>query len=117
MEMFKTEVSYFFQPRIVVCDKQCNKAWGINGRPRYFLSDPEEDPDDYAFKADEELGEAPEDTGHYEGGDGKPMYPLEHNRWCVRECERSVLVEPQDVDGVVLPDFSKLVLNKPGKES
>lgn len=90
--MNEAVITYCGQQAKVVCDRQCNKAWGINTRPRVQLSD---DEDDYAFLADGELGDAPIDPGTYEGQDGKPESPNEFpNRWCVRECERSSMSEP-----------------------
>lgn len=101
--MFTRDISYFFQPCTVACDGKCNKAWGINQRPRKYLSgDPNEAEtseewnrraDDFVWCADDELGEAPEDPGTYEGGHGKPSGPHNMNKWCTRECERSVLVD------------------------
>jgi hypothetical protein len=96
----------------VACDAKCDKAWGINNRPRVQLSD---DEDDYEFLADDELGAAPVDPGTYEGGHAKPdEVPEKHNKWCARECERSVLL-----DGLghgrfqpELEDFTKRVTNK-----
>lgn len=94
----------------LICDAKCDKAWGINSRPRIdFDSD---DPDDYAFKADGELGEAPECTGIWEGGDGKPRHDKDrHNKWCARECERSCIVDPNN--DFQLPDFSERRYNMP----
>jgi hypothetical protein len=76
---------------IVCCDAKCNKAWGINNRPKVQLS---KDEDDYAFLADGELGEAPVDPGTYEGDHAKPQTDAERmNKWCVRECERCRMSE------------------------
>jgi hypothetical protein len=86
MPTITKQVIAFGEPTIIGCDAQCSKAWGINNRPRHQLS---EDHDDYAFLADGELGEAPEDPGTYEGGHAKPTHPDERlNKWCFRECER-----------------------------
>ena len=102
-------ITYFGQPRILACDGQCNKAWGINGRPRVQLSD---DPDDYEWLTDDELGEAPVNPGTFEGRDGKPVRPKEQlNKWCARECERSVLCHP-DIP-IELPNFSERLRNIP----
>lgn len=86
-------ITYFGQPCVVACDAKCVKAWGINNRPKHQHSD---DSDDYTFFTDEELPDpAPRDPGTYEGGHAKPRTPEERlNKWCVRECERSELVEP-----------------------
>jgi hypothetical protein len=67
---------------ILICDAQCNKAWGVNSRPI--------DDETNEWIADFEQ-EAPADPGTYEGGSGKPDTPR-HNPWCARECERSLLV-------------------------
>jgi hypothetical protein len=103
----QTTIQYFRQPVIVLCDEKCNKAWGINSRPKEQLSENE---DDYAFLSDSELGEAPEDPGTYEGGQGKPSsskyFP---NKWCVRECERCGRFYADEE--IIKPDFSKRVYN------
>ena len=76
----------YFRWCIAICDRNCKKAWGICERPRIQLSD---DEDDVYYKGDDELGEAPDDPGTYEGGHGKPYSPDEFpNKWCVRQCER-----------------------------
>lgn len=104
----QASIRYFGKPAVVACDGRCSKAWGRNGRARVVLSD---DGDDFAFLSDRELGVAPADPGTYEGGDGKPetsaAFP---NRWCVRECERSVLAA--EGARVVLPDFRRRVYNQ-----
>ena len=87
-------IIYAGQPMKVVCDRNCAKAWGIQCRPEVQLSD---DPDDYAFLADGELGEAPIEPGTYEGGEAKPLSPYEFpNKWCVRECERCAKSLPRE---------------------
>ena len=96
-------ITFFDTPAAVGCDGKCNKAWGANTRPKVQISD---DPDDFAYMADHELGEAPEDPGTYECDDAKPTNPEDRlNRWCVRECERSAMTNP-DGDMTELPDFS-----------
>lgn len=90
--MAEAMILYFGQQAKVCCDLNCGKAWGINSRPKVQLSD---NPDDYAFLADVELGEAPSDPGTYEGGHAKPASPSEFpNKWCVRECERCEMSSP-----------------------
>lgn len=85
-------ITYCGQTAKVACDGKCEKAWGLNSRPRQKLSDVE---DDYVFLADDELGEAPVDPGTSEGGDEKPLWvQLFPNRWCVRECERCSKSKP-----------------------
>ena len=108
--MIAKRIVYFGQERILGCDAQCGKAWGINCRPRVQLSATDED--DYAFLADGELGEAPADPGTAEGGHRKPRRRGERlNKWCCRECERSQMVKPgEDFE---LPDFTRRVYNIP----
>lgn len=87
--MPKATVTYFGQRVIVSCDGKCNKAWGIQNRPRIYLKGEDVDGDDYVSLADDELGEAPADPGTYEGDQAKPPSALYFpNKWCVRECER-----------------------------
>ena len=95
----------------VICDEKCEKAWGLNSRPKIEHS---EDPDDYTFLSDKELEVAPKDPGTYEGGDGKPRTTEEHhNRWCVRECERSEMSKPfQWRRPLALPSFEERVSNQ-----
>lgn len=107
----RVELTYFYQPRVCACDLKCEKAFGVNGRPRIDF-DPA-DPDDNAMLSDDELGEALRNPGTYEGGHGKPMHPTEMNKWCIRECERSVMVD-RGAD-IVLPDFSRRLYNQPWK--
>jgi hypothetical protein len=101
-------ITYFGKPCVVACDANCDKAWGIWQRPRVQIS---ADPDDYAFRADAELGTAPTDAGTYEGDDAKPLTrPMTGelmNRWCVRQCERSVVFDGS------LPDLSQRLYNIP----
>lgn len=103
--MIARAIYYLGKATVLICDGQCDKAWGINCRPRIQLSD---DEDDYEFLADDELDIAPTDPGTYEGGDGKPMgAAFRLNKWCARECERSSVIVAFD-----LPDFSRRVGNK-----
>ncbi len=94
MKVLVTQIRFFGQICAVTCDHRCDKAWGHNGR-RYHEADAamlefdENDPDDIAYLPDDEVGRAPDNPGTYEGGDGKPLFPDIHNKWCVRECERS----------------------------
>ncbi len=103
--MILTIIQAYGRPMALGCDAKCDKAWGINSRPKKKLS---KDPDDYVFKADKDLPTAPEDPGTYEGGHGKPRTPEDRlNKWCFRECERSVTVaDPHDLHEIaVLPDM------------
>lgn len=103
------QVIFFGKPVSLFCDGKCHKAWGINNRPRKQLS---KDVDDYEYLADSELKDAPINPGIYEGGEAKPTKAAERlNKWCARECERSVLVS-QEKGTMTLPDFSKRIKNK-----
>jgi hypothetical protein len=109
--VIKKEITFFANRLILACDANCNKAWGINNRPKISLSD---DVDDVAYLADEELLDAPDDPGTYEGECAKPIDIMELlNKWCARECERSVLVKIGEK--IILPDYSKRVYNQPWK--
>ena len=115
--MISRNITFFGKSCTLACDAKCSKAWGHNNRPKIILG-PEEwiaenvSVEDFVWLADDELGEAPEDPGTYEGGQAKPCTESERlNKWCARECERSEIVvvgEP-----VVLPDFSKRIYNIP----
>lgn len=108
MSILKTQAQFAGFPVTIACDGRCSKAWGISARPRNQLSD---DVDDFEWLADDELGKAPEDPGTYEGGHAKPTSPDEcHNKWCARECERSVMVDRGKT--YALPDFSTRRANK-----
>lgn len=99
-------ITYFGQKAKVNCDGNCQKAWGINQRPYIQLSDNE---NDIAWLADDELDNAPDDPGTYEGGYGKPasakFFP---NKWCVRECERCAMSKPGEWNlPLIVKDYSK----------
>jgi len=103
--MIAKPIVFFGSELIVACDAKCHKAWGISTRPRTRLSDEE---DDIEWHSDNELGDAPEDPGTYEGGHGKPINDF-LNKWCVRECERSILVK--HCENFDLPDWSGRIKN------
>ncbi len=92
--MLKKSIKAYGRSLVIACDGRCDKAWGINGRPRTLLSDT--NPDDYVYQGDDELGTAPgpgSTRGLSEGGDLKPSASLltdgeRMNKWCFRECER-----------------------------
>ena len=108
--MIQRNITYFGQQIIVACDEKCNKAWGINNRPKIQFDDNNED--DYAYLSDDELNEAPIDPGTYEGFEmsGKPEIKEERlNKWCIRECERSYRGQLP----IELKDFSKKIYNIP----
>jgi hypothetical protein len=73
--------------------------------------------DDFAYLADGELGEAPENPCTSEGFDFKPdaddPSPEKINRWCVRQCERHRLIEPGEP--IRLKDFSRRRYNIPSR--
>ena len=112
MDLEPKLIIYFGKPAKVNCDRKCNKAWGINNRPQLQLSD---DEDDIVYLADDELGEAPDDPGTYEGGHAKPSSPSQFpNKWCVRECERCSMSKPGESDKPLeLEDFSQRIYNMP----
>lgn len=118
--MIQTDILFCGQQCTLACDGKCNKAWGINNRPElirnvfgdYVEMTPEErfdeaicpNADDTVDLADGELGTAPADPGTYEGDEAKPTNAI-HNKWCARECERSVLVDRGQP--IELPDYDK----------
>jgi hypothetical protein len=106
-------ITYFGEQMLLSCDAKCNKAWGINHRPRRQLS---EEDDDYVYLADHATGIAPIDPGTYEGGHAKPTLPEDRlNKWCCRECERSVLTELSKLSQVraITYNFEKPKPNMP----
>lgn len=108
----KKQITYYGKQVIVSCDQKCNKAWGINNRPKLDLD--EDDDDDYCYLSDDELDDAPEDPGTYEGGNAKPIEGEDvPNKWCVRECERCEMTDLGEE--IMLPDFSKRFYNIPSK--
>jgi hypothetical protein len=117
--MPQKKINWFDREQLTLaCDGRCDKAWGINHRPKVEF-DPNE-PDDMAFLADHEVGTAPEDPGTYEGGYGKPSgVPLGDNdgrlmnKWCSRECERSSINEKGEP--VVIVSFAERRFNMPWK--
>lgn len=139
-ELKKTEITYFGEKAVVACDMKCNKAWGIPGRPHIYLQDPKQeiyglgykegmlwmddegfDENDIVFLSDDELGDAPYETGTWEGGHGKPtieeMKKYDHNKWCVRACERCGITEKGNPDGEIkIKDWSKRRYNIPSSD-
>lgn len=113
MTTYFKAITYMSVPCAVACDGNCTKAWGRQNRPTIAL-DPN-DGDDFAYLADHELGTAPVDPGTDEGGYGKPQTPDQVlNKWCVRECERSTMINQRE--GVAtLKDFSQRRYNQPWK--
>jgi len=112
MKPLVTRGKYSGQPSLFVCDRKCSKAWGINLRKREQLS--ADDVDDYELLADSELDDAPADPGTYDGGQGKPQAPVQiHNKWCVRECERSqtITLDGPDPRFIELTNFDIRVPN------
>ena len=81
--MVRSEGTYCFKPVVITCDGKCDEAWGIN----------------WHEGRGPKVRPAPLDTGTYEGGEGKPQPPYpptRHNKWCVRECERSNMAAPEN---------------------
>jgi hypothetical protein len=100
----------------ISCDGKCHKAWGVNGRQlenkniRMASSDEE----DVVFLSDAdtpEMSNSSQFSNVFEGGQGKPEVRGKHNKWCMRECERSCWSSGLE-DPKVL-DFSYEVYNKP----
>ena len=100
-------IQYYGQEAKVGCDEKCNKAWGYTLRPQIHLD--KNDPDDFVYLSDDELGEAPKKPYTSEGNDYKPQSKSEiPNKWCVRQCERCAISMPNESHlPLVLPDFSK----------
>lgn len=112
--MLTTQIIWFGKTCLSVCDRKCEKAWGVNGRCHGETSSIKfDDDDDIVFLADDEVGMAPHDPGTYEGGQAKPLYPQVHNKWCVRECERCSIIEVGEE--IVYPDYSVRHYNTPWK--
>ena len=113
--MHKT-IQWFRSPATLKCDGRCDKAFGINGRPQRKLS---ENPDDYVYLSDDEVGIAPgpgETVGVSEGGHMKPSAvplsdPEQMNKWYSRECERSVVTTTDEP----APDLTNPKPNIPRK--
>lgn len=110
MTQLKRTIIYMGLSRVLACDGRCEKAWGLNARPCAQLD--HEDKDDFAWLADGELGDAPEDPGSYEGDHAKPSPAQKlESKWCARQCERSTMVEFGE--DIVLRDLSQRFYNKP----
>ena len=111
---FEKLITFCGQCAKVACDGRCDKAWGLNHRPRVMLGDGS-DPDNFAWRSDEELKVAPVDPGTTEGESSKPVGatgPEHMNKWCVRECERCEMSEPGKWDEpLALRDFSRRYYN------
>ena len=106
-------VIFAHQPCALMCDGRCDKAWGIQNRPHVQLS---EDEDDIEWLADGELDEEPANPGTTEGEHAKPRNVSDLlNKWCARECERSVLIDLWEVG--TFPDFTQRIRNIPQEEA
>ena len=106
--MQSKQITFMGRPMVMACDGKCEKAWGVNNRPRVTFG---EDPDNFAWLSDAETDKAPDDPGTYEGGCAKPKNPDGMNKWCARECERSDIAEA--ITTVALPDFTHRTYNQP----
>lgn len=135
----KKEITYCGEQVIVACDEKCHYAFGSN-RPRTYLDinlqkgkeilfglrgtsiypnenkypDETYDIDNYALLTDREAGFAPHDNGIYECDEAKPLDLRQiGNKWCVRECERCIMVPLHKKDKIEqhLPNFDKRQYN------
>jgi len=117
-------IIFFGQPATIGCDVKCEKAWGVNSRPKRYLGGDPDEPgissdescsraDDYVFLPDSALPTAPVDPGTHEGSSGKPRSVEDRlNRWCARECERCVMTKAGLPNApLVLPDLEHLEPN------
>ena len=111
--MHTKQIVWFERQVTLACDGNCSKAWGVSVRPKESFD--KDEPDDFAFLADAELGEAPDDPGTREGGHMKPAGPRHMNKWCSRECERSGIFEAGVQ--VEVRDFSRRRYNQPWKHT
>lgn len=105
--MLKKEINAYGFKCLLACDGKCEKAYGWNNRPYIKLSD---DEDDKQWLSDNEVDNAPMNTGVYEDGHGKPQNDEEKlNKWCFRECERSETFKLSEE--ISLLDWSKRINN------
>lgn len=116
--MIVKAIRFFGHPATHACDARCDKAWGRNNRPTFPTRTDlrrAPNPDDYAYLADDELGDAPLDPGTSENGDRKPREVQgtdDINQWCVGECERAWINPVGHPDATPeLPDFSVRLFN------
>jgi hypothetical protein len=98
--------------RGLACDARCDKAWGVNGRRvragnTIQMSDDEED---VVYLADHETGTSPFQGMTCVEDGTKPTTRSDHNRWCLRECERSRVVEVGEQ--IAAPDFGTRLYNQ-----
>lgn len=131
--MIQKQIRGYGKDLTIACDGRCDKAWGINGRPRLYFQEvghpprplingeePKND-DDHVYMGDDELGTAPgpgKTKGVSEGGHLKPSAtPLTDgelmNKWCFRECERGETFEREEP--IVIRDLVKPRPNIPRK--
>lgn len=120
------DVLFGGQKCVVACDAKCHKAWGMNQRLQFHrdntgayrkMSNEEiedraicPDENDTMYLPDADMDEAPVEPGTWEGEDTKPVDPEDRlNKWCTRECERSVLVDRGHP--ITLPNFDHPVFN------
>jgi hypothetical protein len=108
-DLLTTDIQYSGKRCLAVCDRKCEKAWGNNGGRPAIVGDEE---DDSIWLADGEVGEAPE-SHTWEAGQGKPDHPERHNKWCVRECERSAVIDVGQP--IRCFDLSQRIYNQPWK--
>ena len=133
MIILQKNIRYFGVQSVLACDGRCDKAWGINRRPRLYFQESlvepraltkDEEPrndDDYVYVGDNELPTAPADPGTYEADEAKPsavplIDPSRMNKWCARECERSKIVPAGESISIALPNLETPRPNIPRRE-
>jgi hypothetical protein len=115
MKLIQREIQYFGSRCLLACDGRCDKAFGINGRPRHMFVPEDIEPDDYVYLGDDHVGVAPDPGKTATISEGDEMKPsaVPHsdasllNKWCARECERSTIVkvgEPVELPNMQDPE-------------
>lgn len=113
--MLTTQITWFGRQCLAVCDHRCDKAWGEERRPipkpalgcKPGPSIDYDDEDDYVMLADHEVELS--DIVVRELGE----FPARHTRWCVRECERSSIIEAGEE--ITYRDFNYRLYNQPDR--
>lgn len=103
-EILMKRIRYFGADCYLICDGNCNKAWGLVSRPRIQLEGRE------YWVSDAEFEHAPMNPQTYEGSDGKPVITcsMDMNKWCARACERSRIVPVEEfTDDIELPNWDE----------
>lgn len=113
--MLQTEIKWMGRQCLAVCDHKCEKAWGEERRPirpSALGCEPApsfdfDDMDDYVMLPDHEVGIST--VVMRELGE----HPDRHTRWCVRECERSSVIEAGEE--IAYRDFRYPFYNQPDR--